>query len=66
MCCESALGTPPIVCNGPCVQPNNDNQNCGGCGKACAQYQNCVSGVGCICAYGVDSNQHCLPPPDGG
>jgi hypothetical protein len=38
----------PTQCSGTCVDPQNDSNNCGSCGNACAGGQQCVAGA-CQC-----------------
>jgi hypothetical protein len=40
---------PKIKCNNKCVNPKDDEKNCGGCGNDCANGQTCVNGA---CAGG--------------
>jgi len=39
MGCDAGLTS----CNGKCVDTNSSTENCGGCGKVCAQNETCVS-----------------------
>jgi hypothetical protein len=36
------------VCDGVCIDPKSDSQNCGGCGQVCPRNQNCVART-CSC-----------------
>ncbi|WP_281291527.1 DUF4215 domain-containing protein [Myxococcus llanfairpwllgwyngyllgogerychwyrndrobwllllantysiliogogogochensis] len=42
---EPTCNSPRLVCGESCVDPNTDNNHCGGCGNVCAQGKSCVSGV---------------------
>jgi hypothetical protein len=44
-----AATTKPTECNGACVDPSTDHDNCGSCGHACAAGQACLAGA---CASG--------------
>ena len=49
-----ACGVGSTLCAGVCVDVNNDNSNCGGCGKACAAGQVCSQGTcGLSCQSGL-------------
>src|SRR6185437_3722175 len=39
-------------CNGSCVNTQNDNQNCGACGKVCGSSSTCQNGA-CACSGGL-------------
>lgn len=56
---------PQVSCAGACVDLNTDEENCGGCGMACAGDQVCLSGACAVagaCMSDVDcgSLQTCL------
>ena len=47
--CQGPLGGPPLTdCNGGCVDPQKDKQNCGACGNVCRDGASCIDGV-CAC-----------------
>jgi hypothetical protein len=54
-----------MLCEGNCIDPMNDPNNCGGCGNACVQGQECSNGkCACTptsCAMGCCSGTTCLP-----
>lgn len=37
----------PLLCNGTCIDPKNDPNNCGGCGNACPVNECCVNSTCC-------------------
>lgn len=44
--CESnCSGARPLLCDGSCVNPNTNRQNCGRCGARCADDEDCVDGA---------------------
>jgi hypothetical protein len=42
-CCNTFLGM--AVCGGKCVDTDNDNNNCGGCGNTCGSCKTCQNGA---------------------
>lgn len=42
--CENACTSAQLWCGNACINPNTDEQNCGGCGVACPGTSQCVSG----------------------
>jgi sulfatase modifying factor 1 len=47
-------GAGEVACNGACVNPQNDPDNCGGCGMGCGLSMQCAAGV-CECALMDDT-----------
>ncbi len=55
-----------IECNGQCVDPASDRDNCGSCGNECGDEQSCINGQ-CVdagnCTNGqIECNGQCVDP----
>lgn len=63
-CTSTCGGSTPTACNGRCVNEQNDDSNCGGCGSsyACASAQTCVSGV---CKVQLTATATAIAPVEG-
>ncbi|WP_254613994.1 DUF4215 domain-containing protein [Myxococcus sp. CA056] len=44
-CEEPSCNPPRLVCGEACVDPNTDNNHCGGCGNVCGEEKACAAGV---------------------
>ena len=55
---ETVCPPPRILCNGFCVDPRYDRQNCGTCGTACPAGRPCINGFCLNCELGPS----CLTP----
>lgn len=56
-----------LTCNGVCVDPLTDSQNCGGCGITCAAGEGCTNGV-CVVGGGScepGTTEMCYSGPTG-
>jgi len=54
-------GNGQATCGGSCVNEQNDPQNCGGCGNACAAGRACVGGS-CACINSLLCTSSCVDP----
>ncbi len=50
-CVTGCPSSTPTLCSGSCVDVQNDDSNCGGCGMACQGGEHCVAGA-CVCTDG--------------
>ncbi|CAB4307172.1 unnamed protein product [Prunus armeniaca] len=46
--CGTKCNYSEICCEGKCVNPNSDNENCGSCNNACKKGTSCAYG---LCSY---------------
>ncbi|CAB4308495.1 unnamed protein product [Prunus armeniaca] len=46
--CGTKCNYSEICCQGKCVNPNSDNENCGSCNNACKKGTSCAYGM---CSY---------------
>jgi hypothetical protein len=64
--CFPVCNAPEIYCAPSCVNPDTDNNNCGGCGNKCEGASQCVGGQ-CLCgvegpgAYVCPTGSVCTP-----
>jgi hypothetical protein len=59
-CCDAG----EVCCNGTCVDPQSDSDNCGGCNQRCDVPEWACSGGTCVCAgpeYVACGPDHCMP-----
>jgi hypothetical protein len=63
--CHTFCATGLELCNGTCVDPLTDANNCGGCGNAC-NLPHAISGCGqgvCVVSQCAPGYGHCVGPP---